>query len=116
MNNKVVYDYNRQGDTLFIYCVDDYEYEIGYPHSHKRGCISRERKSGSYLGEQDVTETQTESDTDVNTHSTTNFPRRERHADECEDKRGCCVGIASMQFDFKILYVGNSARFLLVDV
>ena len=28
MNNKVVYDYDRQGDSLFIYCVDDYEYEI----------------------------------------------------------------------------------------
>ena len=28
MNNKVVYDYDRQGDSLFIYCVDDYEYEV----------------------------------------------------------------------------------------
>ena len=28
MNNKVVYDYDHQGDSLFIYCVDDYEYEI----------------------------------------------------------------------------------------
>ena len=28
MNNKVVYDYDYQGDSLFIYCVDDYEYEV----------------------------------------------------------------------------------------
>ena len=28
MNNKVVYDYDRQGDSLFIYCVDDYEYDV----------------------------------------------------------------------------------------
>ena len=28
MNNKVVYDYDHQGDSLFIYCVDDYEYEV----------------------------------------------------------------------------------------
>lgn len=28
MNNKVVYDYDRQGDSLFIYCVEDYEYEV----------------------------------------------------------------------------------------
>ena len=28
MNNKVVYDYDCQGDSLFIYCVDDYEYEV----------------------------------------------------------------------------------------
>lgn len=28
MNNKIVYDYDRQGDSLFIYCVDDYEYKV----------------------------------------------------------------------------------------
>ncbi len=28
MNNKVVYDYDRQGDSLFIYCIEDYEYEV----------------------------------------------------------------------------------------
>ena len=28
MNNKIVYDYDRQGDSLFIYCVDDYEYDV----------------------------------------------------------------------------------------
>ena len=28
MNNKIVYDYNSQGDSLFIYCVEDYEYEV----------------------------------------------------------------------------------------
>lgn len=28
MNNKIVYDYDHQGDSLFIYCVDDYDYEV----------------------------------------------------------------------------------------
>ena len=28
MNNKVTYDYDRKGDSLFIYCVDNYEYEV----------------------------------------------------------------------------------------
>ena len=28
MNNKVTYDYDYQGDSLFIYCVEDYEYEV----------------------------------------------------------------------------------------
>ncbi len=28
MNNKVTYDYDRQGDSLFINRVDDYEYEV----------------------------------------------------------------------------------------
>ncbi|MDO5860148.1 DUF2283 domain-containing protein [Methanobrevibacter sp.] len=28
MNSKVVYDYDRKGDSLFIYCVENYEYEV----------------------------------------------------------------------------------------
>ena len=28
MNNKTTYDYDYQGDSLFIYCVEDYEYEV----------------------------------------------------------------------------------------
>ena len=28
MNNEVVYDYDIKGDSLFIYCVDSYEYEV----------------------------------------------------------------------------------------
>lgn len=28
MNNKVLYDYDYNGDSLFIYCADDYEYEV----------------------------------------------------------------------------------------
>ena len=28
MNNKIVYDYDCYGDSLFIYCVEDYEYEV----------------------------------------------------------------------------------------
>lgn len=28
MNNQVVYHYDHQGDSLFIYCIDDYEYEV----------------------------------------------------------------------------------------
>ena len=28
MDNEVVYDYDRKGDSLFIYCVAPYEYEV----------------------------------------------------------------------------------------
>ena len=28
IKNKVTYDYDIQGDSLFIYSVDDYEYEV----------------------------------------------------------------------------------------
>lgn len=28
MNNKVVYDYDYKNDSLFIYCVDPYEYDV----------------------------------------------------------------------------------------
>ena len=28
MNNDVVYDYDCRGDSLFIYCIEDYEYEV----------------------------------------------------------------------------------------
>jgi uncharacterized protein YuzE len=28
MVTKLAYDYDRQGDSLFIYCVDDYKYEV----------------------------------------------------------------------------------------
>lgn len=28
MNNQVVYDYDYVGDSLFIYCIDSYEYDV----------------------------------------------------------------------------------------
>ena len=28
MNNQVEYDYDYKGDSLFIYCVEHYEYEV----------------------------------------------------------------------------------------
>lgn len=28
MVTKLAYDYDRQGDSLFIYCVEEYEYEV----------------------------------------------------------------------------------------
>ena len=27
-NNQVVYDYDYIGDSLFIYCIDSYEYDV----------------------------------------------------------------------------------------
>ena len=28
INNKIVYDYDCKGDSLFVYCVEPYEYEV----------------------------------------------------------------------------------------
>ena len=30
MSREVVYDYDSKGDSLFIYCVEDYEYEVSF--------------------------------------------------------------------------------------
>ena len=95
---------------------DDDIDEIGDPHRHTRTGVARDGKGGSDRHEQNIRETEQQTQADVQADASPDLARRERQADDGENEGGGSDGDAPFVLDFEIFDISDAAGLLLVDI